>query len=101
MNKIEEEFISRGAVIMKSNDKWFVMSKQTSLEFINACEKEKIQILGIDGFYLHENGGIEPSMANSIDFSSSHKEGANSYDDAIRFIQKREDNLYYEVICEE
>lgn len=86
---------------MMSNDKWFVMPKKISLEFINACEKEKIQILGIDGFYLHENGGKEPNMANSIDFSSSHKEGANSYNHAREFIQERQDNLFYEVICEE
>ena len=103
MNKVEEQFINKGAVIMRPNNKWFVMSKQNSIEFIEACKKEKIRILGIDGFYLHENGGIEPSMANSIDYSSSSYKGDknNVYEDGRQFIQSRENNLYFEIICEE
>jgi len=103
MNKVEELFIKKGAVIMMPGDKWFVMSKQNSIEFINTCEKERIDILGIDGFYLHENGGTEPSMANSVDFTSSSYEGDknNIYENSRQFILSRENNLYFEIVCQE
>ena len=103
MNKVEEQFINKGAVIMRPNNKWFVMSKQNSIEFVKACEKEQIQILGIDGFYLHENGGIEPSMANSIDFTSSTYKGdkKNIYEISQHFILSRENDLYFEIISQE
>ena len=103
MNKVEKLFINKGAVVMRPNNKWFVMSKQNSVKFIEACEIEKIRILGIDGFYLRENGGIESSMANSVDFTSlSYKgEKENIYAKSLQFIESREDDLYFEIICED
>ena len=103
MNKVEKLFINKGAVIMQPNGKWFVMSKQNSIKFIEACAKEQINILGINGFYLHENGGIESNMANSIDFTSSFYKGdkKNIYENSRQFIESREDDLYFEIVCED
>jgi hypothetical protein len=102
MNKIEDLFIREGLVQMRPNHRWFVMSRENSIRFIDACEKESIKILGIDGFYLHENGRIEPSMANSIDYSSQAELGINDiYKEAWKFIQIRSDHLYFEITCGE
>ena len=99
MNKVEEEFIKSGAVIMRPSGKWFVMSKENSIKFVEACKKESIAILGIDGFYLRKEG-IQPSMANSIDFSSSDYKGSKDfYKEAIIFLKARDENLYFEIVC--
>jgi hypothetical protein len=99
VNKIEQKFIDKGLVIMQPNDKWFVMSKKNSIEFIEACKNAGIEILGIDGFYLREKG-IQPSMANSIDFSSiSYKGSKDFYAEAIAFLNTKDENLYFEIVC--
>ena len=88
MNKVENEFIERGVVIMRPSGKWFVMSKSHAMEFVEACKKESIVIIGIDGFYLRDKG-IQPSMANSIDFSSSdYKGNKDFYAASISFLNE-------------
>jgi hypothetical protein len=102
MNKVEKEFVSKGHVIMMPGNKWFVMSKEKTIEFIEACKQEKIPILGVDGFYLHQPNGTEPSMENSIDYTSQFKKNVHDvYEEARKFIQSRNDDLYFEIICEE
>jgi len=99
MNKVENEFIEKGAVIMRPSGKWFVMSKENSMEFVEACKKESIGILGIDGFYLVEQG-IQPSMENSIDFSDwNYKGSKDSHYEAIKFLRERDEDLYFEIVC--
>ena len=66
-------------------------------------------LLGIDGFFIHElhenheKSIIQPSMENSIDFTSElgKKLTVNPYDYAIMFITDRlSKNLYYEIVSE-
>lgn len=101
MNKVEKLFIKKMIVVMMPGNKWFVMSKDNSIEFIECCEKEKIQVIGIDGFYLYANGETEPSMANSIDFTSASFLGVkmNVYEAGRQFIQSKEEDLFFEIIC--
>jgi hypothetical protein len=102
MNKVEKLFIKKKLVIMMPGNMWFVMTKENSIEFIDCCEKEKIQINGIDGFYLHANGKTEPSMANSIDFTSSslQSDNMNVYEYSRKFIQSKKEDLFFEIVCE-
>ena len=100
MNKVEITFLQDGLVKQQPGG-WFVMSKTVALNFIEACRKEGIRILGVDGFYLHHIG-IEPSMVNSIDFTSgSYFPESDIYTDTISFINDREADIYFEVICSE
>lgn len=101
MNKIEQEFIEKGLVDMRPNGRWFVLSKINAIEFVKACQKENISILGIDAFYL--NGSlIQPSMDNSIDYTShTHKDKTDIYSQALNFLSQQNENLYFEVVCPE
>jgi hypothetical protein len=99
MNKVQQEFIDKGVVKMRPNDKWFVLDKDNAIDFVKACEKALISILGVDGFYLDEET-IQPSMENSIDFTtSSYKTSKNVYFDAIAFLNQRDKSMYFEIVC--
>lgn len=101
MNKVEERFIQNNLVHMRPGNKWFIMSKSVSIEFIDSCKREGIDILGIDGFFFYHDGRVEPSMEDSIDFSSTYNGNrkTNIYELSRQFILTRKDNLFFEVIC--
>jgi hypothetical protein len=94
MNKVEEKFIdkalNRSGVIL--------YSKFDALEFIKECAKNNVGLLGIDGFFITDKT-TQPSLNDSIDFSIGTVY-QNIYDKAKEFIEKREDSLYYEIVCE-
>jgi hypothetical protein len=96
MNKVEKEFADKA--IIKQGVMLF--NKDNSFAFIEYCKMNDIEILGIDGFYLNDDK-IQPSIENSLDFSSPHyvKIFDNIYSHAINFIRKTEDKLLFEITC--
>lgn len=90
-NKYESKGIKRGGLLL--------FSKPIAIEFIEDCKKLNIDILGIDGFIL-SGEKTQPSLANSIDYSG-FQEKANLYHKAITFLDSQNDNLYFEIICNE
>ena len=95
MNRVEKQFedkaIIRGGLML--------FSKENALLFINACENNDIQVFGIDAFYLSENI-IQPSLENSIDFSSSgYVQKENTYSESINFLKEKNEKLFFEIIC--
>jgi|SRR3569833_682547 len=100
-NKIEAEFIEKGLAIMQSGDRWFILSKKNSIDFIEACRRQSVQILGVDGFVISA-AGKQSSLDDIIDFSSkSYKGPLNYYDASIEFINDRPDDMYFEIVCGE
>ena len=93
MKDIDLKFKDR--IIMHSGIK--LLTKFDAIDFIDECEIRHIQILGIDAFYLTPNT-IEPSMDNSIDFSSSTPSNFNGYSIAKNFLQSRNDSLFFEIV---
>lgn len=93
VNKVEQIFIEK--VLERGG--LFLYSRETALEFVKACRKENIDLLGIDGFSLIDNS-IQPSMADSIDFSSLFLEG-NVYRKAIDFLEIRPSDMVFEILC--
>ncbi|SKA40043.1 hypothetical protein SAMN04488128_105107 [Chitinophaga eiseniae] len=75
----------------------FLYSREIALEFVKACGNENIHLFGIDGFFLKDNR-IQPSMTDSIDFSSLFFEG-DIYQKAINFLEVRSDNMFFEITC--
>jgi hypothetical protein len=94
-NKVEKSFL--GKAINRAGI--YLYSKGNTLNFLEECRKQDIPVLGIDGFYLTEST-IQPSMDNSIDFSTRSFE-KEIYDEAIQFIVQRGEDLYFEVVCAE
>ena len=56
MNNFKKKFWEKGV----SRDLWVVFSRDIAIEFVEACQNESIEILGIDGFLLHPNNRIQP-----------------------------------------
>ncbi|TWF39066.1 hypothetical protein FHW36_106290 [Chitinophaga polysaccharea] len=94
MNKVEqifvEEALERGGLLL--------YTREIALKFVKECRNENIHLLGIDGFFLIDNS-TQPSMADSIDFSSLFFEG-DVYKKAIDFLEKRPIGMFFEIICE-
>jgi hypothetical protein len=97
MNKVEKELLSRAIV----RENILLFAKENALVFVEECKKNKIQLLGIDGFFLFEDK-IQPSLDNSVDFSSNFNDKSNDvYSDAIKFINDKDSSLFYEITCSE
>lgn len=96
MNKIEilfkDKVLQRGGINL--------YSKYDALKFIEECEKEAFSILGIDGFYITDDT-TEPSIENSIDFSVLSLNNENVFSIAKEFLDKQQENLFFEIIYEE
>lgn len=96
MNEVEILFSERA--IVRGGE--LLYSKQDTLEFIEQCEKFKIGILGIDGFFLTETT-IQPSMEHSVDYSSSTSDkDYYNYDRALKFVAEKDEHLFFEIVCE-
>lgn len=90
--KFKEKFtICNGIILLKRED---------AIDFIDACEDNKVNILGIDGFFL-QGKSIQPSLENSVDFTSITQSSNDVYDKARKFIMKSLPSLYFEVVHEE
>ena len=95
MNKVEKLFSNRA--ILRGGI--YLYSKPDAIKFIKECEKENIMLLGIDAFFLTATT-TQPSMDNSVDYSMQPIE-KTIYDLAIEFLEKRDDQLCFEIICAE
>lgn len=95
MNKVEKMFLSkainRGGI--------YLYSKGNALQFVEECKRQDMAVLGIDSFYLTDST-IQPSLDNSIDFSTRSFE-KRIFDEAIQFLKQRGDDLYFEIVCAE
>lgn len=100
MNKVELKFKNKIAI---DRGKYFLFLKKDALDFVQECRNEKIRILGIDGFYKIDEETIQPSMENSVDFSSDYyvMKTSNIYSEAIGFLQTKDENLFFEIVCED
>jgi hypothetical protein len=97
MNTFERNFIDRGKA--KERNGIILISKFDALDLVRQCKQDSIEILGIDGFYL-KGDSIQPSLENSIDFSSgSQVSDTDVYNQSLDFISKRENELFFEIIC--
>ncbi len=96
MNEVEKDFKDKAII----REEIFLFSKENALSFIAACQKKKIGILGIDGFFLIEDK-IQPSSENSIDFSSGDyvRESGSIYSEATNFLNEKDEKLFFEIVC--
>ncbi len=94
MNKVEKAFLPKaisraGGVYYKRDD---------AIEFVKACQREGIRILGIDGFFLTEKA-TQPSWEDSEDYSKI-EEMEEGFRRALKLLSTRDDGMYFEIVCE-
>ena len=100
MNKVEKKFWERGV----SRGLWVVFPMDIAIEFVEACQCESIEILGIDGFFLHPNNRIQQFQEYSIDYTSKSylkKDNFNCWNEAINFLKKQSNEFYFEIVCDD
>jgi len=99
--ELEKEFWEKGKP--QPSGKWIIFPQKVAIEFVEACEKNKVIILGIDGFFV-KGDTIQPSMANSLDFTNSNYSEyntSNRYLYSIDFLNKKDTLMYFEIVCKE
>lgn len=90
------------AAVKSIDNKIMLLSKEDAISFVKACKTNNIALLGIDAFFVR-NKAIQPSLENSIDFSSRDyvQKSESVYTDALLFLQDRSDELLFEVVSSE
>ena len=97
MNRVELKFKNRAAKEIG----FFLFKKSDALDFVKECEVEDLYIFGVNGFYIINDRGIQPSMANSIDLSSVPNYNYEvNFKRAFEFIESQPENLFFEIVCE-
>ncbi|MBL4906774.1 MAG: hypothetical protein JKX94_04920 [Sneathiella sp.] len=73
MNKItkkdETELLRSFKMKGVGNGQELIIYKQFCLNFIKACKQAELAIIGIDGFYILNDGSIRPNLDEIADFS--------------------------------
>lgn len=87
------EIIFKGRAINKGG--LMLFSKSDAMDFVKQCQKAQIKILGIDSFSLIGEK-IQPSLANSVDYSDSDV----IYDEILDFIKDQDEKFLFEIVCE-
>lgn len=95
MNKAEILFMDKASM----RGGIYLYPKTVAIQFILECKKQGITILGIDGFFITENT-TQPSIEHSIDYSR-HPFTEGIYDEAIQFLEIKDDKMYFEIVCPE
>jgi hypothetical protein len=96
LNKIEQLFAAK-AIIRPGT---FLLKPIDAIDFVSECQKQEINILGVDAFYLIEEK-IQPSLMHSVDFTSlrRHESDINVYDAAQKLIEAAND-MYFEIVID-
>jgi hypothetical protein len=67
----------------------------TAIRFVERCKELKIQILGVDGFFLTKST-TQPSLEDSVDLSKMESE---RYELAIDFLSQRsQSGMFFEIV---
>lgn len=95
MNKIEQEFFSKGVI----RGGILFLPPLSAIDMVRQCKNKNIAVLGVDGFILTENS-TQPMMENSIDLSQ--KRERESWDEAEKFLKKYlKSNYLFEVVIDQ
>jgi hypothetical protein len=65
-----------------------ILTPSDAVAMIRRAERDGVGILGIDGFILHPDGGTQPSMEHSCDYSVYGHPTESVWSDAVAFVEK-------------
>ena len=92
--EFKEKAIIRGGILL--------FDPGVAIDFVRRCREERLNILGIDGFFVTETQ-TQPCSEHSVDFSIGNKSRSDDghWQQAEDFVRKREtSNLLFEVVIE-
>lgn len=93
---LEQAFESRG----QRRGGILLLPPSAATELIAVARTERVRVLGVDGFFLSENGTL-PSMEHSIDLSQSDGP-ADPWNSATQFVQRWPAlDLWFEIVLDE
>jgi len=76
-----------------------ILTPSDALSMIRRAERDGVGILGIDAFFLHPDGGTQPSMEHSCDYSADGHPSDSVWRDAISFVEKNAQlGLKFEIV---
>jgi hypothetical protein len=73
-----------------------ITTKEDSLAILNECIKQKVDILGVDGFYRINNTTI-PSLENSLDVSNVADLNLR-YSQVMNLLENADENCLFEIV---
>ena len=74
-----------------------LFKKSDALLFLRNNAGKNVNILGIDGFILN-NIAIQPSLENSVDFSTKNISMKDSFVCAEEFLKDKDENMYFQIV---
>lgn len=78
-----------------------LFSPSIMLEIIEVCQITNLRIYGFDGFKLWENGGVQPFMEHSVDFSNI-EDKQEIFRRSKKFIKEKANlGLMFEIVVDE
>jgi|SRR5262245_19293506 len=93
LNALEKQFEASGRLIGSV----FVLRPSDALRFVDACERARVAILGVEGFRVFGDK-IQPDQDHGFDLEG-RTEGSHDY--TRRFITERLDSdLWFEVVAD-
>lgn len=76
-----------------------LFSKKDTIEFIETCKREGVNILGLDCF-LFSNDKSQMTIENSIDFTVSYAKKVNVIEQSLNFVNSFDERHFFEIVCE-
>jgi len=83
--QLEAQFAERG---MPHSGGLLVLAPDDAIELVRAAERERIPILGVDGFFISPTEAVSP-LVHLADFSAAAATGRGNWRDAEGFITSR------------
>jgi hypothetical protein len=97
LNRLQEEFRQRA----KSSDILFLLSPSDALQFLERAHQLGLELAGIDGFRITEQGGFQPCQEHSNDITDSNTDRETFYRQTRDFIRQRLDSgIWFQLIFE-
>lgn len=90
LEKFAQSAVKRAGLVL--------FSGSNALLVIDEACRRNVEILGIDGIFLFESA-TQPSMEDSIDFTSANARTTDVYAAARNFVEKHDQlNLFFEIV---
>ncbi len=98
LSKIKDKYRHKA----KEAGSLFLLAADDAIQFIQDCVEAGLQLEGIEGFMITEEGAFQPHQEHSNDIADTTLDSKAFVNETIRFISERKDlELWYEIVFSE